>query len=93
MKLRPHAELHATGQNGENFPSKAALRRALADAPGFVVWRDIAGPTEGFRDRFLTTPELIEAIDGSALVIGPIPEVTRSYYGTVTVKDGKVKVA
>lgn len=89
--LKTHAEITATAQTGETFRSKAALRRALEDAPGFVTWRAVAGPPPE-QDRYLTTPELIAEIQGSAVLVGPHPETDRRYYGTVTVKAGKLVV-
>jgi hypothetical protein len=91
-KLPQYAEVSAIGQNGERFRTKAALKRALADAPGFIDWIVVGTPATGFEDRRLTTPQLVEAIDQSANLTGPDPSTDRRYYGTVTVKDDRLVI-
>lgn len=92
------AEMWAQTPDGENFPSKAAIRRALdADWPqDGVVWIELGTVENGFQDKRWTSAALMREIGDAPrtlLVVGPDPYRKRNYYGTVSIKNGKVKVA
>ena len=91
-QLPKHAEISARAQTGERFRTKAAIRRALDDAPGFIEWQVVGTVVNDFQDYTLTTTQLIDAINESANLTGPDPYRDRRYYGTVTVKAGKLVI-
>lgn len=93
--IRQHAEMWARTEAGLNFPSKAAIKRFLTEGKS-IVWTEIGTVGNGWQDRDWTTDELCQEIGDSGrtlLVVGPNPYTKRSYYGTVSVKNGEVKVS
>lgn len=83
----------ATDEFGRFFPTKAALKRAMAADPGKVTFYGTA-QTLG--------PELGGAgtVDGNhvpegvtLVVVGPDPERSRKWYGNVTRKGNVTKVS
>lgn len=74
--------------DGKRPASKAALKRALADAPDTVVFDS----TSMFDGGVQYTPESLP-VGVSLSVVGPDPYTTRNYYATVVRgRDGRVKL-
>jgi hypothetical protein len=69
--------------------SKKALREAAAADPRSVVLDN----TSAFPGDGPSFVNLATAADGRYTVVGPDPYTRRTWYGTVTVKGGNVKVS
>lgn len=72
-------------QTGQNFPSKAALKRAIKDSPQDV---------EFYPTSIFNAPESIRAGEMTVFsepvyVVGPDPETSRKFYASVQVKEVK----
>ena len=85
-------EVKATDYAGGLFKSKAAMKRAIDADPARVRFVSVAslGPAwTGSAAEFLA--------DGPAntklTVVGPDPYTARNWYGTVEVKNGKLKAS
>lgn len=69
--------------------SKAAVKRALADQPsGESVQLEATSVFGNEYDGLLS-----DAPDGRYTFVGPDPYTSRKFYGTITVTNGKAKVA
>lgn len=82
----------ARDDKGNRFPSKAAMRRAIADNPKRVV---LATTSELGPQRIATVYELQQERNPDVwTVVGPDPHTDRRWYGSLTVdrRDGQVKV-
>lgn len=88
----PFIEVKATTFSGQPFASKAAMKRAIDADPAKVRFVGVAslGPVwTGSAAEFL--------VDGPAgtklTVVGPDPYTNRKWYGTIEVKNGKLKAS
>jgi hypothetical protein len=81
-------EVKATdAKSGALFPSKAAMKRAIAADVKSVLFRSV--PSLG--GSFWGTADQVPA--GTTLVVvGPDPETSRKWYGNVFFKNGALKV-
>lgn len=72
-------------QTGQNFPSKAAMKRAIQESPQDVEFypTSLFDPAESVRAGEMTvfSPRLY--------VVGPDPETSRKFYASVEVKEVK----
>lgn len=75
---------------GETFPSKAAMKRAIAADPRKVRLVSVAmGPQfHGTAADFLAAN-----FNAKLTVVGPDPFTSRKWYGTIEVKNGKLKAS
>ena len=88
----PFIEVKATATaTGALFPSKAAIKRAHAADPGSVTFQSVQG-MGGYFYGTVTGPESL-APGLKLTIVGPDPEVSRNYYGTVEIAKGKVKIS
>ena len=84
-------EVKSTDRAGGLFASKAALRRAYDADPGSVRF-DSVSPMGTQFNGYVRTPEDLPA--GLKLtLVGPDPFTDRRWYGTLEVKNGKVKIS
>lgn len=81
-------EVKATdATTGGLFPSKAAMKRAIAENVKAVRFASV-----GMGPQFHGTADEVPA--GTTLVVvGPDPFTSRKWYGNVKVVNGKVKVS
>jgi hypothetical protein len=84
-------EVMATDRAGGLFASKAAMKRAHAENPASVRFESVSPMGPQF-DGTVESPA--DLPDGLKLtVVGPNPFTDRRWYGTVEVKNGKVKIS
>ena len=76
--------------NGQRPKTKKALREAVHDDPASVIF----DTTEAFgpmADKRLTVTDALK-LKRVLSIVGPDPYAKRSWYGTTTVKDGKLVI-
>ena len=71
---------HATDENGANYPTKAALRRAVI-AGSYVIVRN----TSGFETTY---SQSIADLAPTDVIVGPCPYTNRRWFANI--KNGKV---
>lgn len=88
----PFIEVKATDYAGGLFKSKAAMKRAIEADPARVFFEAV----QGLGPKWYGTAAEFLA-DGPAntklTVVGPDPYTDRRWYGTVEVKNGKLKAS
>lgn len=72
--------------NGRRPKSKKEVKEALAQNPGSVRLERTAWIGDEYDGPVIDAPE------GLHHFVGPDPYTSRKFYGTVEVKDGKVKI-
>ena len=76
--------------NGQRPASKKAVKEAIAANPASVHLEN----TSGFSNNFdIDLDEKIAQGDFRTAFVGPDPYNKRNFYGTIEVKDGRVKVS
>ena len=78
---------------GRPAASKAAIRRALKDSPDAIVWAEVPTIGNGWSERSFTTTELLAEEFSTLTLVGPDPQTSRKWYGSLTVKGDGVKLA
>lgn len=88
----PFIECKATDNKGQAFPSKAAMKRALAADPSRVILNSV--PSLGGSFYGSATDFLLAGLAGTKLtIVGPDPQTSRKWYGTIEVKNGQLKAS
>lgn len=91
----PFIEVKATdAATGATFPSKAAMKRAIAADPRKVQFTSVPslGPAwYGTAQEFGWSERAKAGL--KLTVVGPDPETSRKWYGTIEVKNGKLKAS
>lgn len=86
-------EVGAVTRTGSEFPSKAAIKRAIATDPSSVMFCWVGGMGEGWSGTAAEFPDYGTKTGNKLTLVGPNPYSNRKYYGTVTVKAGKVAIS
>ena len=73
---------------GTDIPTKAALKRAIADTPGNI---ELYETTMGREDIWYTSDQLLIGVKYS--VVGPNPYTSRKWYATVEKTAKGIKVS
>lgn len=87
-------EVRATDYAGGLFKSKAAMKRAVEADPRKVRFESVSPMGQqwsGTAQEFLWSDRAAAGL--KLTVVGPNPFTDRSWYGTVEVKNGKLKIS
>lgn len=78
---------------GRPAASKAAIKRAFKDSPDAIVWAEVPTIGNGWSGRSFTTADLLTEGFSTLTLVGPDPQTSRKWYGSLTRKGDDVKLA